>query len=121
MKEKELSIGEFSKATGLSVKALRFYHERELLVPTRVDVGSGYRFYDQSNLEVAQVIVSLRELEFPLDDIKSILEGSETGDVLEFYVEYEWNTKDGVIHWTHHDPARRHIDGWLEYEGLRYE
>lgn len=40
-----LSIGEFSRATGLTVKTLRFYHEQGILVPSQVDSGSGYRFY----------------------------------------------------------------------------
>jgi len=35
--------------------------------------------------------------------------------------EYEWNTQGGVLHWTHHDPHRRHQDGWIEFEGRRYQ
>lgn len=68
-----LSIGEFSRITGLSVKALRFYHTKELLIPARVDAGSGYRFYDHSNIETAKIIIALRELEFSLDDIQAVL------------------------------------------------
>ena len=43
------------------------------------------------------------------------------GDVVEFFGEYEWNSKGGVIHWTHHDPARNHIDGWLKHNGRVYQ
>lgn len=35
--------------------------------------------------------------------------------------EYEWNTQGGVLHWTHRDPGRRHQDGWIEFEGRRYQ
>ena len=42
------------------------------------------------------------------------------GKTLRFRGEYEWNDEGGVIHWTHKDPEGKHVDGWLEYEGIRY-
>lgn len=43
------------------------------------------------------------------------------GDRIEFYGEYEWNKKGGVIHWTHRDPNNRHVHGWLKHNGNVYE
>ena len=79
------SIGEFSKITRLPIKTLRYYHERNLLVPAHVESGSGYRFYNDRNVERARIIVLLRSLEFSLEQISEILdECDEDADVLEF-------------------------------------
>lgn len=43
------------------------------------------------------------------------------GDTVQFYGEYEWNKKGGVIHWTHKDPRNRHAHGWLKHNGRVYE
>ena len=45
----------------------------------------------------------------------------EIGDYIEFNGEYEWNSKGGVIHWTHHDPQDRHVSGWLKHNGRTYQ
>jgi DNA-binding transcriptional MerR regulator/effector-binding domain-containing protein len=77
MNSELFSVGEFSKVTGLSVKTLRFYHEKGLLLPTRIDESSGYRYYDPSAVERARIIVSLRDMEFSLEEIAQILEQSD--------------------------------------------
>jgi DNA-binding transcriptional MerR regulator len=64
-----LPIGDFSRMTYLSVKALRHYHEVGLLDPRRIDPATGYRLYDPSQVSTAQVIRRLRDLGMPLEDI----------------------------------------------------
>ena len=71
------TIGEFSKITGLSVKTLRFYHEKLLLVPTHIDDSSGYRFYNQTAIEKARIIRQLRAMEFSINQVKEILENCQ--------------------------------------------
>ncbi|MEM1449470.1 MAG: DUF3465 domain-containing protein [Planctomycetota bacterium] len=46
----------------------------------------------------------------------------ETGDVVRFHGEYEWNEKGGVVHWTHRNTGGGdHDGGWIEHEGTRYQ
>jgi DNA-binding transcriptional MerR regulator len=70
---KEISIGEFARRSRLSLKALRLYDERGVLVPSRVDQASGYRYYDPAQLEQARLVVMLRQLQLPLAAVKELL------------------------------------------------
>lgn len=70
----QLSIGEFSKESRLSPKALRLYDELGLLPPAFVDPDNGYRYYDPHQLESARQISRLRQLEVPLAQISALLE-----------------------------------------------
>lgn len=54
-------------------------------------------------------------------DLAPRIDGLQKGETVEFYGVYEYNNKGGVIHWTHHDPRRKHIDGWLKYKGRMYQ
>lgn len=68
-----LSIGRFARLTGLSVGALRHYDELDLLRPVEVDRWTGYRRYAADQVELGRAIARLRDLEVPLEEIRSVL------------------------------------------------
>lgn len=72
-----LSIGDFSRASHLTVKALRFYHEKGILIPARVEAGTGYRFYAPSQVQQANVVRQLRNLDFSVREIQELLANVE--------------------------------------------
>lgn len=69
-----------------------------------IKLPSGQTLLISHNIDLAPRISSLRE-----------------GDIIEFYGEYEWNEKGGVVHWTHRDPNGSHEAGWLQHQGNRYQ
>ncbi|MFC6671078.1 DUF3465 domain-containing protein [Marinobacterium aestuariivivens] len=73
-------------------------HQRFIL-----ELGSGQTLLIAHNIDLAPRIDGLRE-----------------GDRVEFFGEYEWNEKGGVVHWTHRDPRGRHPHGWLRHDGRTY-
>src|SRR3954469_8771637 len=68
-----VTIGDFSRASHLSVKTLHHYHEAGLLEPSEVDPDNGYRYYSEAQIPVAQVIRRLRALQMPVAEVKSVL------------------------------------------------
>ena len=69
-----------------------------------VRLASGQTVLIAHNIDVAPRLNDLRE-----------------GDTVRFYGVYEWNEKGGTVHWTHHDPAGRHVAGWLKHKGRTYQ
>lgn len=74
-------------------------HQRFIL-----ELNSGQTLLVAHNIDLAARIASLTK-----------------GDRVSFFGEYEWNAQGGVLHWTHHDPQGRHVNGWLKHKGLRYQ
>lgn len=74
-------------------------HQRFIL-----KLRSGQTLLIAHNIDLAPRIGSLQE-----------------GDTVSFNGEYEWNSKGGVIHWTHLDPSGRHAAGWLRHDSRIYQ
>lgn len=68
-----MTVHEVSRLTGVSIRALHHYDKIGLLHPTEV-TEAGYRLYDDTALERLQCIMLFKELEFPLKEIKAILD-----------------------------------------------
>lgn len=75
-----LKIGDFSKLSFVSIKALRYYDERGLLKPARVDPSTGYRFYSASQLTRLNRILALKDLGLDLTQIAQLLDQELTPD-----------------------------------------
>jgi hypothetical protein len=54
-------------------------------------------------------------------DLAAKIDNLRAGDSVAFYGEYEWSHKGGTLHWTHHDPAGRHVAGWLKHGDRVYQ
>jgi len=77
-----LKIGEFSKLSHLTVKALRFYEKEGLLLPAATDEWTGYRFYEPAQLEQAAKIKAYRQLELSIEEIRDICSGADVRAIL---------------------------------------
>jgi hypothetical protein len=54
-------------------------------------------------------------------DLAPRIDGLSLNDPIEFFGEYEWNDKGGVIHWTHDDPEEIHVNGWIFHNNVIYQ
>ena len=71
-KKTRLKIGEFSKLMQVTVKTLRHYEQKRLLIPDEVDEWTGYRYYNIEQMQKLQNIRDLQRLGFSLDEIKEL-------------------------------------------------
>lgn len=72
-----IKIGEFSKLSHLTIKALRFYEKEGLLIPEAIDERNGYRYYQTRQLENATKIKAYRQLGLTIEEIKAIQNGAD--------------------------------------------
>ena len=78
-----LTIGDFARLVGVSVRMLRHYDQLGLLVPARVDAFTGYRYYRTDQLDRANRLVALKDLGFRLEDVAPLLAESVPPDQLQ--------------------------------------
>ena len=71
-KKTKLKIGEFSRLMQVTVKTLRHYEQKELLLPDEVDEWTGYRYYSIDQMQRLNTIRDLQRLGFTLDEIKEL-------------------------------------------------
>lgn len=96
------TVKEISRVTGISVRTLHYYDEINLLKPTKV-TDAGYRLYDDTALERLHRILLFRELQFPLKEIKTILDSPDfdAASALQEQItllEMQKNRLDEIIH-----------------------
>ncbi|MEU9441730.1 MerR family transcriptional regulator [Streptomyces sp. NPDC048304] len=72
-----LTIGELARATGLTVRTIRYWSDEGVLTPVARSAG-GYRLYDDADVARLELIRTLRELGLGLDDVREVLAGERT-------------------------------------------
>lgn len=112
----EYSIGDFSKISRLGIKTLRYYHEIGLLIPTRVDKFTLYRYYDEKSLSRAQNINRLKDLNFPLEKIREILNANQDSQSLIHYLQNQLTEIDRQI--DEYASVRRKIEAFIRLESV---
>ena len=68
-----LKIGDFSKLSKISIYMLRHYDKLGLLVPAHIDEDSGYRYYEEKQLTIANRIQALKAMGLGLNEIKDVI------------------------------------------------
>lgn len=110
-----LKIGEFSKLSHLTIKALRFYEKEGLLIPESTDEWSGYRFYETGQLEDAAKIKAYRQLGLSIEEIKAIHDGADLKLILVAKAEIFKKQKEDI------DVRLSIINHILEEDEMKYQ
>ncbi|MEF9953334.1 MAG: helix-turn-helix domain-containing protein [Clostridium sp.] len=82
--DKLFSIGEVSKLKGITIKALRYYHDQGILVPNHIDEESGYRYYSIEQFIYIDIIKACRTLGASIREIQEIFKNCNTEELMEF-------------------------------------
>ncbi|MBY6757064.1 MerR family transcriptional regulator [Clostridium botulinum] len=82
-----LKIGDFSKLSRISIRMLRHYNEIGLLIPESIDDFTGYHYYSEAQLPVANRITALKDMGFSLGVIGQILSQYNDAHKLKTYLQ----------------------------------
>lgn len=92
-----LKIGDFSALSKISIFMLRHYNEIGLLIPAHVDEFTGYRYYSEEQLPIANRIQALKSMGLGLSIIKDILSEYNNEDSLKRYLTLQTAQKQEEI------------------------
>lgn len=90
-----IKIGDFAKIFDISIKTVRFYEEKGLIVPAFIDIYSGYRYYDESNVDEMSKILFLKNLGFSLNEIKNFSENDIKNKIKDYKIQIS-KIKDNI-------------------------
>lgn len=80
-----LKIGDFSKMSKVTIKALRYYEKEGLIIPTYIDETNSYRYYDSSKLLEVSKLLSLKQIGLSINEIKKVMiDNDDLRKVLEY-------------------------------------
>jgi DNA-binding transcriptional MerR regulator len=108
-----LRIGDFSKLSQVSVKALRYYDEIGLLKPARVDDFTGYRYYSASQLPTLNRIIALKNLGFSLSDIVQLTADNLTAEQMNDRLRQKQNAIRQRL--AEEQDRLKRLNAWLEH------
>ena len=75
MEEPLLKIGQIAAFFNVSVKAIRIYEKKGIIIPAKIDPDTGYRYYTADQVQTLAALLELKALGFSLSEIKSIIPG----------------------------------------------
>jgi DNA-binding transcriptional MerR regulator len=84
MEEQEplMKIGEIAAFFNVSVKAIRLYEKKGIIVPAKIDPATGYRYYNADQVQILNALIELKSLGFSLSEIKAIIAGGKNSENL---------------------------------------
>lgn len=119
------SIKQVSQLTGVSVRTLQYYDQINLLKPTNKS-EAGYRLYDDKDIEKLQQILFFKELDFKLEEIKTIMENPKF-DKIEAYhkqkriLEAKYNRIGRLIELLEKlEKGEKYMDSFKEFDLTEY-